>query len=499
MRPPTRMSTHSRNPYEELAQLADPEPEFTDHGASPARARGGAPVLGIPSDEEPDAWSPPNHRGRSRFGALPLALKLTVGLVVCATLLGGGDRLALAYAEDKAEEKIRDSLRLGARPDVDIAGFPFLTQVLGGRIDRADVTLPDVAADKVSLAEVHASARDIRIVGDLPSSLQGAVVNRMEGDVLLSFDDLNRELGASRVKFTSAGPGGVRMAGSLPVAGREITVRAEARIERDGQRAVSTTVQGMRLDVPGLFTYRPGEDPESSGLRLHREAATRISREAARIKALLALPAVVERLGLPESQIERALRSEKELSRLTGTPRFLQRLMKVNLVDVVVDNPWLLEKFGIDPALIGALLKLRPPQLSDRLSLSFELPKTTAGDIRLEDIVVERDGIRADLTGTGLTFGKPSARKPSADRPSTREPSAGRPPAGEPYAGRLSAARPGETDREGAAPSAAPGRPSAVETGPGLDAVAERDGAGIDGRHPSVNGQRGAVDERSGG
>ncbi|MEI5010783.1 LmeA family phospholipid-binding protein [Streptomyces sp. PmtA] len=154
-----------------------------------------------------------------------------------------------------------------------------------------------MAADKVSLAEVHASARDIRIVGDLPSSLQGAVVTRMEGDVLLSFDDLNRELGASRVKFTSAGPGGVHIAGSLPVAGREITVRAEARIERDGQRAVSTTVQGMRLDVPGLFTYRPGEDPESSGLRLHREAATRISREAARIKALLALPAVVKRPG----------------------------------------------------------------------------------------------------------------------------------------------------------------------------------------------------------
>lgn len=490
MRPPTRMTTHTRNPYEELAQLADPEPGFADHGVSAART----PAPGIPSDGEPDEWTPPNHRGRSRFGALPLTLRLTVGIVVSVTLLGAGDRLALAYAEDKAEEKIRDSLRLGARPDVDVAGFPFLTQVLGGRIDRADVTLPDVAADKVSLAEVHASARDIRIVGDLPGSLQGAVVHRMEGDVRLSFDDLNRELGASRVKFTSAGPGGVRIAGSLPVAGREITVRAEARIERDGQRAVSTTVQGMRLDVPGLFTYRPGEDPESSGLRLHREAATRISREAARIKALLALPAVVKRLGLPESQIERALRSEKELSRLTGTPRFLQRLTKVNLVDVVVDNPWLLEKAGIDPALIGALLKLRPPQLSDRLSLSFELPKTAAGDIRLEDIVVERDGIRADLTGTGLTFGKPSARKPSADRPA-----AGRSDAGEPHAAPPSAARPGEGDRDGAAPSVAAGRPSVVETGPGLDAVAERDGAGIDGRHPSVNGQRGAVDERSGG
>ncbi|WP_328727225.1 LmeA family phospholipid-binding protein [Streptomyces sp. NBC_00259] len=417
MRPPTRITAHPGNPYEELAQLADPEPDFGEpelgdpdfrepgFGGSCTGERGGPPGLALPSDDDPEDWAPPNHRGRSRFAAVPVALKLTVGAMVCATLLTVCDRLAVNYAEEKAEEKIQDSLGLAARPDVDIAGFPFLTQVLDHRIDRADITLPDVAADKVSLAEVHATAEDIRIVGDLPTALQGAVVDRMDGDVLLSFDDLNRELGASHVKFSNAGPRGVHIAGSLPVAGRGIAVRAEARIEQDGQRAVSTTVENMRLDVPGLFTYRPGKDPAHSGLRLHREAATRISREAARAKALLDLPAVVKRLGIPLSQIDRALRSEKELNRLTGTPRFLQQLMKVNLLDVVVDHPWLLEKAGIDPRLIGGLLKLRPPQLSDRLSLSFELPKTPAGDIRLKGIVVEREGIRADLTGTGLAFG----------------------------------------------------------------------------------------------
>ncbi|MFE3328968.1 hypothetical protein [Streptomyces sp. NPDC059176] len=56
--------------------------------------------------------------------------------------------------------------------------------------------------------------------------------------------------------------------------------------------------------------------------------------------------------------------------------------------------------------MVGSLLKLRPPELSDRLALSFTLPETATGDVRLRDVQVERDGVRADLTGSGLSFGR---------------------------------------------------------------------------------------------
>ena len=44
--------------------------------------------------------------------------------------------------------------------------------------------------------------------------------------------------------------------------------------------------------------------------------------------------------------------------------RFVEKLMQVNLVDVVVDHPWLLEKVGIDPKILGALSGLTKPQLA---------------------------------------------------------------------------------------------------------------------------------------
>ncbi|MFF8289668.1 DUF2993 domain-containing protein [Streptomyces sp. NPDC016309] len=428
MRPPTRIATHPHNPYEELALLADPEPA---PGQAPAavRATTGPRGLGIPSDDDEEDWSPPDHRGKSRFAAVPVVVKLTVTAVVGALLFATGDRVAVAYAEEKAEDRIQRSLGLATRPQVEIGGFPFLTQVVDKRIGSVDVTVPDVAADKVSLAEVHATAGDIRIVGDLPSSVEGAVVGRMDGDVLLTFDDLNRELGASHVRFSSAGRDGIHVVGALPVAGREVTLRAEAHVRQNGDRAVSTTVEDMRLDVPGLFTYRPGDEPGVSGLRLHPEAARRLGREAADLKALLAVPAVVQRLGLPRSRIDDALRGERELRRLTGSPLFLQRLTRVNLVDLVAENPWLLEKAGIDPGLIGALLALRPPQLTDRFSLSFALPDA-AGDVRLRRVAVDGSGIRIGLTGTGIALGgagkasafpvlRPTSAVPRAAGPAT--------------------------------------------------------------------------------
>ncbi|MFJ1647695.1 DUF2993 domain-containing protein [Streptomyces sp. NPDC088258] len=406
MRPPTRMPDHaSPSPSQSPSQSPSPSPspfQSQPQPASPPDHRAGR--RGVLSRR--DRRDRRDRRARRRFGSLPAALKATVAILVCAAFLLLADRTAVLYAQDRAESQLQRSLNLVARPAVDIHGFPFLTQVLTKRLDRVDVAVPHVAADRVSLAEVRADAEDIRVEGDLPASVTGAVIGKLDGRVLLAFDDLGRELGASQVKFTENGAGSVRIEGSLPLVGTDLRLRALAHIRQDGDRAVSTVVDGIRLDVPGIATYRPGKDRAHSGLRLAPEAAARIAEEKDRVRELLEVPAVVRRLGVPQPAVREALRNEDALARLTGTPRFAQRLMGLNLIDVVADHPELLREAGLEPGLVEALLDLRPPELSDSLSLSFTLPKTP-GDLRLRHITVQRDGIHARLAGSELRVGKP--------------------------------------------------------------------------------------------
>ncbi|GHC59137.1 LmeA family phospholipid-binding protein [Streptomyces flavofungini] len=388
--------TTLRNPYEELGALAPhPLDDFLQED---------------PEDDAETPWQPPNHRRgsrrrRNRFAGLPLAAKVLVALAVGAAFLVLVDRWALLYAEHEAADKLKDQLDLSAAPEVDIEGFPFLTQVFDQRLDEVKVTVPDVAADRVSLAKVSATATDVTMKGDGPTSLTGAVIGRMRGEVLLSFDDLNRELGASQVTFTGHGRDKVYARGTLPVAGHDLKVRADARIERNGERGVATDIDRMRLDIGDMATYRPGAR-ESEGLHLSRTGARRVADESSQAKALLAVPEIARRLGVPDAAVREALRSDAKLNDVTGSPEFVDDVMRLNLIDVAAGHPALLKRLGLDPALLKGLDDLTRPVLVDRLSLAFQLPKLPGeGAMRLQGVKVEKDGIRVGVEGYGIGFG----------------------------------------------------------------------------------------------
>ncbi|MER6424352.1 DUF2993 domain-containing protein [Streptomyces sp. NPDC001137] len=371
----------------------------------------GALVASEAEEAEEEPWAPPNHRRggrrrRRRFAGLPLALKAVVGVVVLAAFLTLADRWALLYAERRAADELKDRMHLSAAPEVDIDGFPFLTQLADDRLKSVKVTVPDVAADRVSLARVTATAHDVRLnAPDGPTSVRGAGIPRLDGEVLLSFDDLNRELGASQVTFTGHGHDRVLARGTLPVAGHDLRLRADARIGRDGEHGIATQIDGMRLDIGNLATYRPGTRA-SEGLHLTRGSATRLARETKKAKALFAVPAVVRRLGVPDSAVRAALRSNAELARVTGSPRFIHRAMRLNLIDLALEHPALLKRLGFDPSLLNALPRLTRPVLADRLSLGFRLPTPDRGELRLRDVRVEKDGIRVRIEGSGLAVGR---------------------------------------------------------------------------------------------
>ncbi|MCZ0984870.1 DUF2993 domain-containing protein [Streptomyces diastatochromogenes] len=389
----------SRNPYDELASLADnPLDDFlTEDSASSSQ-----------DDDAEEPWAPPNHRRgsrrRNRATGLPTVVRVLAWALTLACLVTLADRWALLYAEHKASERLKDQLHLAAAPEVRIGGFPFLSQLAAQRLDSVRITVPGIPARRVTLTQVTATAHDIRIDGDGPTAVRGALVRRVHGRVLLSFADMNRELGASQVSFTAHGPGRVRAHGDLRVAGNDLRVRADVRIRREGARGIATSVDGMRLDIGDLATYRPGTGP-AEGLHLTRASARRLTREAEKIRAFLAVPEIVRRLGVPDSAVRAALHDEDRLHQLTGAPRFLHDLTRMNLVDVAVAHPGLLKRLGLDLSLLTALTKLTRPQIADRFSFSFQLPKPPSGALRLQRVTVHKDGIHADVTGSGLLLG----------------------------------------------------------------------------------------------
>jgi hypothetical protein len=339
---------------------------------------------------------------RRRRSRTRRAVKTAVAVTVLLAFLLVGDRWAALYAENEAAGKVQRALKLHAEPEVHIRGFPFLTQLAGGRLDHVDVAVPDMPAGRISVAQVKGSVDDVRIVGGAPSAIKGAVLGRMSGHVLLDFDDLDRELGTSQVDFTAGSRDSVLAHGELPVAGKRVEVGARAHLRRTGDHGVGTTVDRMRLRVPGLFSYTPGKD---GGLRLARPVAERIKRDAAEAKALFDVGSVAERFGLTPQRAAQVRQSETELRRTTGAPRFVDRLMKINMLDVLVEHPWLLRRIGIDPALIESLKRIEEPKLAEKLSLSVRLPEVP-GDVRLRGISVGKDGIRAELTGSEMPFGE---------------------------------------------------------------------------------------------
>lgn len=298
-------------------------------------------------------------------------LKVAGALAVVLAFLALGDRWAVLYAENLAAKEVQKALKLRAAPEVHIDSFPFLAQLATGDLDRVEVNVPDVPAGPVSVAQVEVGVDDIRLVGSLPSSVEGAELGRVRGEVFLDFDDLNREVGASQVELVPGRTKNTVLArGEMPVGDQRVKIRARAEVHRVGDRGVRMTVADARLVVPGLLTYTPGK---GGGLQLAAPTAGKVD--------------------------------ERELQEATGRPTRPDQLLKGRALDALVEHPSLLEPTGIDPSLIKALRKVQEPKVAEAMEFSARLPDDMPVDLRLRDLTVTREGVLAELRGEEVSVG----------------------------------------------------------------------------------------------
>jgi len=184
--------------------------------------------------------------------------KLAIGFVVLIALLVGADRVADLIAERAVGDTLQTSQQLASRPEVDIAGFPFLTQLIASHFDKITVTARDVplgdSVVSLRVSQVTAVMRDVKV----DFSRDKATIGRGTAYALITYGALSKTLS---LDVSYAGNGQLKVSQAVTIAGQTIrpSVNVSPRLVAGslafGAGTVPSTVQylesvfGVRLSL----------------------------------------------------------------------------------------------------------------------------------------------------------------------------------------------------------------------------------------------------------
>jgi hypothetical protein len=184
--------------------------------------------------------------------ALLVVLLLLAGLTLLA------DRVAVGIAEDRVADQLAGKGGLVGTPDVDITGFPFLTQVVAGRYEDVRIALDAEELGQPAGTRADVSLRGVHV--PLKSALAGSVtqvpVDRIDGTATLAYDLLAEQLGTDA---TVAQEGdGLRITRTVEILGRTLPVTAAGTVALDGDQLVVDVEQaaGAGVDIPDFLVDR---------------------------------------------------------------------------------------------------------------------------------------------------------------------------------------------------------------------------------------------------
>ncbi len=177
-----------------------------------------------------------------------------IALIVLAVLALVADRGGQLAVERIAAGKMQDALATPDRPDVDLGGFPFLSELISQHFSDVTVDLKDADAGKVLVALVHAELGGVKRQGS------GIHADDITGNGRIDYPALTRaakESGAP-VQVSFGGNGLVALTAEVTVAGREFTATALGRPRIEGNilivkpERVSTSLGGDAGSAAGL-------------------------------------------------------------------------------------------------------------------------------------------------------------------------------------------------------------------------------------------------------
>jgi hypothetical protein len=184
--------------------------------------------------------------------ALLVVLVLLLGLAFVA------DRVAVGFADDRVAQQLAEKGNLEGTPEVDIAGFPFLTQAVRGRYDDVRISLAaaDLGQPEGTRADVALHGVHVPLSSVLSGSLTTVPVDRIDGTATLSYALLSAQLGGDTTLRREGD--GLRITKTVQVAGMTLPLTAVGTVSLDGDELVIDVARasGAGVDIPGFLVGR---------------------------------------------------------------------------------------------------------------------------------------------------------------------------------------------------------------------------------------------------
>ena len=172
-------------------------------------------------------------------------------LLILVVILGGlfviVDRVAVHFAEGKAADKLKASENLTSTPDVDIKGFPFLTQVAGGSLDDVEVGIKDYqaatgkAGQTIRVENLKADMKGVAFSGDYST----ATADTATGTATISYAEL---LKTAASQPTEVAPGVMaRIVGLSDGGNGKIKVAVEGTVQALGVKQTVSVLSSVAV------------------------------------------------------------------------------------------------------------------------------------------------------------------------------------------------------------------------------------------------------------
>ena len=214
-----------------------------------------------PSWERATHGQQPGGRGTVRRRRRRWPVVLTVVIVLILAILGIGDQVAKAVAQNTIAQKIQSS-GLSAKPSVSIEGWPFLTQLAAKDIKVIDISGNNETASGSKVA-FNFTAKATGVHLSSLSSSASATVDNINGQAVLPFSSVASLLPISGVTLSadpSKGPNAVQA--DLGIAGSvtgtvKLSGTSQIIVSLNGATGLASILgsasgQSYTIDIPKL-------------------------------------------------------------------------------------------------------------------------------------------------------------------------------------------------------------------------------------------------------